>query len=160
PFPAAARHEGEGGRRDLDRPGDRRRSELSQGARALAPGASHGLLRAGDLAALVGRTPLLHLTKVTADIPPGVRIWAKLEGFNPGGSVKDRPALRMIEEGLRRGDLHPGKTIIDSTSGNTGIALAMLGAALGYPVELVVPANASVERRQIIEAYGAKVIQS
>jgi len=100
------------------------------------------------------------LTKVTADVPPGVTVWAKLEGFNPGGSVKDRAALRMLQEGLRRGDLKPGKTIIDSTSGNTGIALAMLGAALGYPVELVVPANASVERRQIMEAYGAKVIQS
>jgi cysteine synthase B len=118
------------------------------------------LLRAADLAALIGRTPLLRLTKVTADVPPGVNIWAKLEGFNPGGSVKDRPALRMLQEGLRRGDLRPGKTIIDSTSGNTGIALAMLGAALGYPVELVVPANVSVERRQIIEAYGAKAIQS
>jgi cysteine synthase B len=87
-------------------------------------------------------------------------VWAKLEGFNPGGSVKDRPALRMIQEGLRKGDLRPGKTIIDSTSGNTGIALAMLGATLGYPVELVVPANVSAERKQIIEAYGAKAIES
>ena len=84
----------------------------------------------------------------------------KLEGFNPGGSVKDRPALRMIQEGFRRGDLRPGKTIIDSTSGNTGIALAMLGAAFGYPVELVIPANVSKERRQIIEAYGAVAIES
>ena len=84
----------------------------------------------------------------------------KLEGFNPGGSVKDRPALRMIQEGLRRGELRPGKTIIDSTSGNTGIALAMLGAAFGYPVELVIPANVSKERRQIIEAYGAVAIES
>jgi cysteine synthase B len=89
-----------------------------------------------------------------------VRIWVKLEGFNPGGSVKDRPALRMIQEGLRRGELRPGKTIIDSTSGNTGIALAMLGAAFGYPVELVIPANVSKERRQIIEAYGAVAIES
>lgn len=97
---------------------------------------------------------------MTADAPPGVRIWAKLEGLNPGGSVKDRPALRMIQQGLSSGQLRPGKVIIDSTSGNTGIALAMLGAALGFPVELVVPANVSVERRQIIEAYGAKPIES
>jgi cysteine synthase B len=93
-------------------------------------------------------------------LPPDVRVWAKLEGFNPGGSVKDRPALRMVQEGLRTGALRPGKTIIDSTSGNTGIALAMIGAALGYPVELVVPGNASVERKRIMEAYGAKVIES
>lgn len=97
---------------------------------------------------------------MAADIPPGVTIWAKLEGFNPGGSVKDRPALRMIQKGLESGELRPGKTIIDSTSGNTGIALAMLGAALGYPVELVLPANASVERRRIMEAYGAKITLS
>jgi cysteine synthase B len=100
------------------------------------------------------------LTRVAADVPPGVNIWAKLEGFNPGGSVKDRPALRMLQEGLRRGELRPGKTIIDSTSGNTGIALAMLGAALGYPVELVLPANASIERRRIMEAYGARITLS
>jgi cysteine synthase B len=100
------------------------------------------------------------LTQVTAGLPPAVRIWAKLEGFNPGGSVKDRPALCMLQQGLQSGKLRPGKVIIDSTSGNTGIALAMLGAALGHPVELVVPANVSVERRQIIEAYGAKAIES
>lgn len=74
--------------------------------------------------------------------------------------MKDRPALRMLQEGLRTGDLRPGKVIIDSTSGNTGIALAMMGAALGYPVHLVIPANASVERRQIIQAYGAVAIES
>jgi cysteine synthase B len=118
------------------------------------------LLRAEDVASLVGRTPLLRLTQVAADLPRDVRIWAKLEGFNPGGSVKDRPALQMLREGLRDGKLTPGKVIIDSTSGNTGIALAMLGAALGFPVELVIPANVSVERRQIIEAYGAKAIES
>jgi cysteine synthase B len=87
-------------------------------------------------------------------------VFAKLEGLNPGGSVKDRPALKMVEEGLRSGDLCPGKTILDSTSGNTGIALAMVGAALGFPVELVVPANVSVERRKIITAFGAKMIPS
>lgn len=108
----------------------------------------------------MGRTPLLRLTQVTAGLPQGVRIWAKLEGFNPGGSVKDRPALCMLRKGIESGQLRPGKVIIDSTSGNTGIALAMLGAALGHGVELVVPANVSVERRQIIEAYGAKAIES
>ena len=83
--------------------------------------------------------------------------FAKLEGFNPGGSVKDRPALCMVQEGLRSGALHPGKTILDSTSGNTGIALAMIGAVLGYAVELIMPANVSVERKKIILAYGAKI---
>lgn len=117
-------------------------------------------MRAGNVAELVGRTPLVRLTGVTRDLPPTVRVWAKLEGFNPGGSVKDRPALRMLQEGLRTGALRPGKVIIDSTSGNTGIALAMMGAALGYPVHLVIPGNVSVERRQIIEAYGAVAIES
>jgi cysteine synthase B len=102
----------------------------------------------------------LRLRGVTRDLPPTVRVWAKLEGFNPGGSVKDRPALRMLQEGLRTRALRPGKTIIDSTSGNTGIALAMLGAAFGYPVHLVLPGNVSVERRRIIEAYGAVAIES
>jgi S-sulfo-L-cysteine synthase (O-acetyl-L-serine-dependent) len=109
---------------------------------------------------LVGNTPLLRITKVTAGLSRRVQIFAKLEGFNPGGSVKDRPALRMIEEGLRSGALAPGKIILDSTSGNTGIALAMVGAVLDYPVELVVPANVSVERKKIIAAYGAKMIFS
>jgi cysteine synthase B len=118
------------------------------------------LLRADDVAALVGRTPLLRLTRVASGVPRDVRIWAKLEGFNPGGSVKDRPALRMVQQGLESGALRPGKVIIDSTSGNTGIALAMIGAALGFQVELVVPANVSVERRRIMEAYGAKPIES
>jgi cysteine synthase B len=106
---------------------------------------------------LVGNTPLLEITKLTRGLSPRVRIFAKLEGFNPGGSVKDRPALFMIEEGLRSGALQPKKTILDSTSGNTGIALAMIGAVLGYPVQLVMPANVSVERKKIILAYGAKI---
>jgi cysteine synthase B len=109
---------------------------------------------------LVGNTPLLQITKVAAGLSPRVQVFAKLEGFNPGGSVKDRPALRMVEEGLRTGVLSPGKIILDSTSGNTGIALAMIGAVLGYPVELVMPANVSVERKKIIAAYGAKMIFS
>jgi len=89
-----------------------------------------------------------------------VRVFAKLEGFNPGGSVKDRPAYNMIQDGLASGKLCPGKTILDSTSGNTGIALALCGAVLGYPVELVMPENVSAERKKIIGAYGAKIIYS
>lgn len=109
---------------------------------------------------LVGNTPLVDVTHLAEDLSPRVRILAKLEGFNPGGSVKDRPAVWMVRDGIRSGKLKPGKTIIDSTSGNTGIALAMAGAVLGYPVELVMPANVSVERKKIVAAYGAKVIFS
>jgi len=110
---------------------------------------------------LIGETPLLEITRITRGAtPPRVRIFAKLEGFNPGGSVKDRAARKMILTGIERGELHPGKTIIDSTSGNTGIALAMVGAALGYPVELVMAANVSKERKKIIAAFGAKAIFS
>jgi cysteine synthase B len=109
---------------------------------------------------LIGNTPLLEIQTIGEGLPPAVRIYAKLEGFNPGGSVKDRPAWRMIQDGLRSGKLHAGKTILDSTSGNTGIALAMIGSVLGYPVELVVPANVSNERKLIINAYGAKITYS
>ena len=118
------------------------------------------LLRADDVAALVGRTPLLRLTRVAADLPPQIRIWAKLEGFNPGGSVKDRPALRMIQQGLASGKLRPGKVILDATSGNTGIAYAMIGAALGYKVKLCLPSSASPERKQILAAYGVEVVST
>ena len=106
---------------------------------------------------LIGNTPLLEIQRITDGIPARVKVYAKLEGLNPGGSVKDRPAWRMVQEGLRSGKLHAGKTILDSTSGNTGIALAMIGSVLGYPVELVIPANVSNERKIIINAYGAKV---
>ena len=109
---------------------------------------------------LIGDTPLIEIRKIAEGISPGVKIFAKLEGFNPGGSVKDRPALKMIQEGIKSGKLAPGKTIIDSTSGNTGIALAMIGRVLGYPVELVMPSNVSAERKRIIDAYGAKVTYS
>src|SRR6266851_9273238 len=101
---------------------------------------------ANSVLELIGNTPLLEITRLTEGLlRPRVRIFAKLEGFNPGGSVKDRPARKMIELGIARGDLRPGKVILDSTSGNTGIALAMVGAALGYPVELVMAANVSRE---------------
>ena len=117
--------------------------------------------RANSVLELIGNTPLLQITRLTEGLlRPGVSIFAKLEGFNPGGSVKDRPARKMIEIGLARGDLRPGKVIIDSSSGNTGIALAMIGATIGYPVELVMPANASRERKKILEAFGAKPLYS
>lgn len=109
---------------------------------------------------LIGDTPLVEIRKLSEGLPASVRIFAKLEGCNPGGSVKDRAALRMVEEGIRTGKLRAGKTILDSSSGNTGIALAMIGRVLGYPVELVVPENVSRERKQIIHAYGAKIVYS
>ncbi|MCS6958047.1 MAG: cysteine synthase B [Aquificaceae bacterium] len=107
---------------------------------------------------LVGNTPLVRLRKIlTPDISPKVEIYAKLESFNPGGSVKDRPALSMFLDAMDRGLLREGKVVIDATSGNTGIALAMVGACLNVPVELAMPANVSEERKRIIKAYGAKV---
>jgi len=116
--------------------------------------------RASSILDLVGRTPLLDVTALVPGISPRVRLYAKLEGFNPGGSVKDRAALWMVRGGLASGALRPGKTLIDSTSGNTGIALAMIGAALGYPVTLVMPDNVSRERKVTISAFGASLIFS
>lgn len=115
----------------------------------------------GDtIASRIGNTPLLPLHKVAAagGVAPNVVIYAKAEWFNASGSVKARPALAMIEDGERRGLLTPDKTIIDATSGNTGIALAMLGTARGYKVLLVMPANVSDERKQILTAYGAELV--
>jgi len=108
---------------------------------------------------LVGNTPLLRLRVFEREFPR-VQVYAKAEWFNPGGSVKDRAALSMIEDGERRGALAKGRTIIDSTSGNTGIAYAMIGAAKGYPVKLVMPANVSAERNALVTAYGAEVVYS
>ncbi len=108
----------------------------------------------------IGHTPLFRLTRITHSLPAGVELHVKAEWFNPGGSVKDRPALRMIEEAERDGRLTPDKTIIDATSGNTGIAYALIGAVKGYRVALVMPANASQERRQLARAYGAQIIES
>ncbi len=105
----------------------------------------------------IGRTPLLRLQRVVADFPQ-IEFYAKAEWFNPGGSVKDRPALSMILEGERSGKLAPGKTLLDATSGNTGIAYAMIGAARGYRVRLCLPANASAERKRILHAYGAELL--
>jgi len=106
---------------------------------------------------LIGNTPMVEIHRLAPDLPKDVVLYAKLEGFNPGGSVKDRPAWNMLKRGLEEGRLIEGKTILDSTSGNTGIALAMLGASLGYPVHLVMPENVSRERKRVIAAYGAEV---
>ena len=111
--------------------------------------------RAGEsILARIGNTPLLRLASIGREFEH-VEICGKAEWFNPGGSVKDRPALGMIDAGLKSGALVPGKTIIDATSGNTGIAYAMIGAALGYPVTLCLPNSASEERKRILTAYGA-----
>jgi cysteine synthase B len=104
----------------------------------------------------IGNTPTVELTRVNAGSP--VRLLAKLEGSNPGGSVKDRIALEMVRDGLARGALRPGKTILEATSGNTGIGLAMVGAALGVPVKLTMPACVSLERRRTLEAFGAELV--
>ena len=108
----------------------------------------------------IGNTPLFPITRIPVQegVSPNVMIFAKAEWFNPGGSVKDRPALSMIEDGEQRGLLTPGKTILDATSGNTGIGLAMIGAAKGYQVKLVMPENVSAERKGILRAYGAELV--
>lgn len=106
----------------------------------------------------VGNTPLLAFPSLGRELPEGVELYAKAEWYNPGGSVKDRAALNMVLEGERSGVLTPGKTILDATSGNTGIALAMIGAARGYRVKLCLPANASDERKRILRAYGAELV--
>ena len=105
----------------------------------------------------IGNTPLIRIQRLAAELPQ-VEIYAKAEYFNPGGSVKDRPALNMIQDGERSGMLTPDKVLIDSTSGNTGIAYAMIAAARGYKVKLFLPANASRERKRILKAYGAETV--
>ncbi|HXK04339.1 MAG TPA: cysteine synthase family protein [Verrucomicrobiae bacterium] len=107
----------------------------------------------------IGNTPLIRLEKIPRDFP-GVEIYGKAEYFNPGGSVKDRAAKNMVLEGERSGKLNHNRTILDSTSGNTGIAYAMIGANRGYKVKLVLPANASQERKRILKAYGAEMLFS
>jgi cysteine synthase B len=111
-----------------------------------------------SIAAGIGNTPLVELTRINPN--PRVRILAKLEGNNPGGSVKDRPALYMLAKAEESGILTREKIILEPTSGNTGIALAMLGTARGYRVKLVMPACVSIERRSVLEAYGAEVVLS
>jgi len=106
---------------------------------------------------LIGRTPLVRLRRFERETP-GVELYAKAEWQNPGGSVKDRAAARMIAEGEASGKLRPGLTIVDATSGNTGIAYAMVGAARGYKVKLFLPENASPERKLILRAFGAELV--
>jgi len=117
-------------------------------------------LRLIALESRIGNTPLLSLRNLTRDLPAGVELLVKAEHLNPGGSVKDRPALRMIAEGERSGRLYPGKTILDATSGNTGIAYAMIGAVRRYPVTVCLPRNASDERKRMLRIYGAQLIET
>jgi len=114
---------------------------------------------AEPLLATIGNTPLLRLEKIAREYP-GIEIFGKAEYFNPGGSVKDRAALNMVLDGERSGKLNHNRTILDSTSGNTGIAYAMIGANRGYKVKLVLPGNASEERKRILKAYGAEMLFS
>ena len=108
----------------------------------------------------IGNTPLVRLRTITKDLPENIEIYAKAEFMNPGGSVKDRAALAMILAGEKSGELTKNKTILDATSGNTGIAYAMIGAARGYKVTLTLPKNASAERKRILKIYGAEIIET
>jgi len=113
---------------------------------------------AGNLEQLIGNTPLIRLRRVTRSLSRGVQVFVKAEWFNPGGSVKDRPAWNMIRVAEEQGVLTPDKILIDATSGNTGIAYAMIGAARGYRVQLCLPANANAERKRMLRAFGAELI--
>lgn len=108
----------------------------------------------------IGNTPLLKLDRINSNLPTGVELLVKAEHLNPGGSIKDRAALSMILEGERSGKLRPGMTIIDATSGNTGIAYAMIGAARGYSVTVCLPKNASKQRKLILRGYGVQIIET
>jgi cysteine synthase B len=122
---------------------------------AVAPERPH---RPASILEQIGNTPLLDLSTLVDR--PGVELYAKAEWFNPGGSVKDRAALRMIEEAERDGRLAPGRILVDATSGNTGIGYAMIAAAKGYAVQLVMPANVTEERKALARAYGATIVES
>ncbi|MGM0556500.1 MAG: PLP-dependent cysteine synthase family protein [Myxococcota bacterium] len=113
-----------------------------------------------SLLEMIGGTPLVELQNITADLDNDVEIWVKLEFLNPGGSVKDRPARQIILDALEAGELGEGRVLLDSTSGNTGIAYAMVGAALGVDVALVMPENVSQARKHIVKTYGAEIIYS
>lgn len=127
-------------------------------ARARGPEGSPDQLKASSsVLDLIGRTSLVRLRQFERETP-GVELYAKAEWQNPGGSVKDRAAARMVADGEASGSLRPGLTIVDATSGNTGIAYAMVGAARGYPVKLCLPANASPERKLILRAFGAELV--
>jgi cysteine synthase B len=112
-----------------------------------------------NLLQLIGHTPLIRMERIASDLP-GVEIYGKAEFFNPGGSVKDRAALNMILDGERTGKLTHDRVLLDSTSGNTGIAYAMIGAYRGYKIKLCLPKNASMERKHVLQAYGAEMVFS
>ena len=114
----------------------------------------------GRVEAHIGHTPLLRLRLFEKELSPGVQVFAKAEHLNPGGSVKDRAALSMILEGERSGKLKPGMTILDATSGNTGIAYAMIGASRGYTVKVCLPKNASPGRKRILRSYGVEIVET
>ena len=117
------------------------------------------ILKTDSIIRLIGNTPLIKLNKFPG-LSTDKQIFIKAEWFNPGGSIKDRAALCMIEEGIKSGRLSRDKIIMDSSSGNTAIAYAMIGAALGFEVELVTPENINIERKKTLQAYGAKIIYS
>jgi S-sulfo-L-cysteine synthase (O-acetyl-L-serine-dependent) len=123
------------------------------------PALESALQEAAPLLSTIGNTPLVRLARITREYP-GIEILAKAEYFNPGGSVKDRAALNMILDGERSGRLDHRRTILDATSGNTGIAYAMIAANRGYRVKLCLPANVSIERKRILKAYGAQTLYS
>jgi cysteine synthase B len=114
--------------------------------------------RYGDIVQAIGHTPLVELKRLSPK--PGVRIWAKLESHNPTGSVKDRVARALIEDGEEKGAIEPGLTILEPTSGNTGISLAMICSRKGYPLKVVMPENVTRERTQLLEMYGAQIVYS
>ncbi len=116
------------------------------------------MTRFDSILGLIGETPLVDISVLSPN--PRVRILAKLEGQNPGGSVKDRVALSMVEEAEKSGELQPGQTILESSSGNTGIGLALVAKVKGYPIKIVLPENVSIERRQLLEVWGADIIWS
>jgi cysteine synthase B len=118
----------------------------------------HELQQATEIVDLIGYTPLIRLRRITRHLPESIEIYGKAEWFNPGGSVKDRPAWNIVRTAIERGELRGGRRLLDATSGNTGIAFAMIGAALGFGVTLCMPANVSTERKRILKAYGAEVI--
>ena len=131
---------------------------MSTAVPAASPSSTAAVHTASELVDNIGQTPLLRLDCVAADLPDTVTVCAKAEHLNPGGSVKDRPALRMIEDGLDSGAFRRDQTLIDATSGNTGIAYAMIGAAKGLDVTLALPENASAERKKVLRAYGAELL--
>src|ERR687889_2337998 len=114
--------------------------------------------RYGDVIQSIGNTPLIELKRLSPK--PGVRIWAKLESRNPTGSVKDRVARAMIEDAEAKGAIAPGQTILEPTSGNTGISLAMICRRKGYPLKVVMPENVTPERTQLLKMYGAEIVNS